>query len=110
MIGDHKRCFDLASNETMRRLSSIISLGKGLKVCLVILSVSGEREELRGDMFTINLNNKADVLMVDGSFRSHGLFDSQLDYSQSGEDLPEGDAWLLMDGQARRIKAVEIGQ
>ena len=48
--------------------------------------------------------------MVDGSFRSHGLFDSQLDYSQSGEDLPEGDAWLLMDGQARRIKAVEIGQ
>lgn len=110
VIGDHKRCFDLASNETMRRLSSIISLGKGLKVCLVILSVSGEREELRGDMFTINLNNKADVLMVDGSFRSHGLFDSQLDYSQSGEDLPEGDAWLLMDGQARRIKAVEIGQ
>ena len=59
-------------------------------------------------MFCTNLNNKADILMVDGSFRSHGYYDSQLDYNQSSEELPEGDAWLLMDGQAQRIKFVEF--
>lgn len=107
VISDHKRCFDLASNDTMRRLANIIHLGKGLKVCLLVLSVAGERDELTGDMFTLHLTHKADVLMVDGSFRSHGLFDSQLDYGASSEDLPEGDGWLLMDGQARQIKLVE---
>ena len=35
VISDHKRCFDLASNDTVRRLANIISLGKGLKVCLL---------------------------------------------------------------------------
>lgn len=106
-ISDLKRCFDLAGNDTMRRLASIVSLGKGLKVCLLVLGAVSDREELRGDLFTLHLTNKADVLMVDGSFRSHGLFDSQLDYTQSSEELAEGDAWLLEDGKARRIKFTE---
>lgn len=107
VISDHKRCYDAASNDTMRRLSNIIHLGVGLKVCLLILSNAEERSALSLDMFCTNLNNKADILMVDGSFRSHGYYDSQLDYNQSSEELPEGDAWLLMDGQAQRIKFVE---
>lgn len=106
-ISDHRRCFDLASNDTMRRLASIISLGKGLKVCLVVMSMVSDREDLRGDLFTLNLANKADILMVDGSFRSHGMFDSQLDYTQSSEELEDGDAWLLESGKARRIKFTE---
>lgn len=107
VISDHKRCFDAAANETMRRLANIINLGKDLKVCLLILSVAEDRSAFGMDMFCTNLNTKADVLMVDGSFRSHGYFDSQLDYNQSSEDLPEGDAWLLMDELARQIKFVE---
>lgn len=106
-ISDHKRCFDLASNDTMRRLASIINLGKGLKVCLLVMSMVSDREELRGDLFTLHMTNKADVLMVDGTFRSHGMFDSQLDYTQSSEELDDGDAWLLETGKARRIKFTE---
>ena len=108
VISDHKRCHDAVSSDTMRRLSNIIHLGAGLKVCLLILSNAEERSGLSLDMFCTNLNNKADILMVDGSFRSHGYYDSQLDYNQSSEELPEGDAWLLMDGQAQRIKFVEF--
>lgn len=107
VISDHKRCFDAAASDTMRRLANILSLGKGLKVCLMLLSAAQERNDIGIDMFCTNLNSKADILMVDGSFRSHGYFDSQLDYNQSSEDLPEGDAWLLMDGQARQIKFTE---
>ena len=107
VISDHRRCFEAASNETMRRLASILALGKGLKVCLMILSAAEDRSALAMDMFCTNLNDKADVLMVDGSFRSHGYFESQLDYGQSSEELTEGDAWLLADGRAQRIKFVE---
>lgn len=107
VISDHKRCFDLASNDTVRRLANIISLGKGLKVCLLVLSTADDRDALRGDLFTLNLTNKTDILMVDGNFRRHGMFDSQLDYAQSSEELAEGDAWLLADGTARRIKFTE---
>lgn len=110
VISDHRRCFDLASNDTMRRLSNIITLGKGLKVCLLVLSTAESRDELRGDLFTINLSGQANVLFVDGCFRGHGTFDSQLDYIQSSEELPDGDAWFLEGGTARQIKFVEHAQ
>lgn len=109
VISDLKRCFDAVSNETMRRLSNIVVLGGGLRVCLVVLTSAEDRENLyhSGDAFTVNLSGKSAVLMTEGSFRAHGTFTSQLDYVAANEPLAEGEGWLLTDGVAQRIKCVE---
>lgn len=109
VISDLKRCFDAVSNDTVRRLANIVNLGKGLGVQLVVLAVAGDREELyhSGDMFTINLTGKADVILTEGCFRDHGTFASQLDYVQANEALNPGEAWLLRSGVACRIRYTE---
>ena len=108
-ISDLKTCLEGISADTSRRLASILHLGKGLRVSVMVLALAEDRETLchSGEMFCIHLTNKADVLMVGGCLRDHGMFDSQLDYTEANESLAEGDAWLLSDGEARRIKHVE---
>ena len=109
IISDLKACLEAASPDTARRLASILHLGAGLRVSVVVLARAQDRDDLchAGDMFSIHLTNKADVVMVEGCLRDHGMFDTQLDYTEAGEPLAEGDAWLLQDGVARRIKCVE---
>lgn len=109
IISDLKACLEAASPDTARRLASILHLGAGLRVSVVVLARAQDRDALchAGDMFSIHLTNKADVVMVEGCLRDHGMFDTQLDYTEAGEPLAEGDAWLLQDGVARRIKCVE---
>ena len=109
IISDLKACLEAASPDTARRLASILHLGAGLRVSVVVLARAQDRDDLchAGDMFSIHLTNKADVVMVEGCLRDHGMFDTQLDYTEAGEPLAEGDAWLLQSGEARRIKCVE---
>ena len=109
VISDLRACLEAASADTARRLASILHLGAGLRVSVVVLARAQDREDLShaGDMFSIHLTNKADVVMVEGCLRDHGMFDTQLDYTEAGESLAEGDAWLLQNGEARLIKCVE---
>lgn len=109
VISDLKKCFDEVSNTTIKRLSSIVNLGAGLRVQLLVCGQNDHIATLyhSGDQFTMSLVGKCDALLIGGSFQSHGVFKAGLTYSQAAEEVGVGNGWLVIRGQGEKVRFVE---
>ncbi len=110
VIEDLGRCFDAASNDTVKRLASIVNLGRGLKVFLI---VSGRNDDIGrlyhgGDPFTMNMVGKSAALLIGGSFQSHGVFRSDgLGYTDAAAELTAMQGYLVTGPDVQKIKCVQ---
>lgn len=109
IIDDLLSCFEQVSNETIRRLTSIVNLGKGLNVILLVAGKNNELTKLYhgGDSLIMNLVKCAISLLIGGSVQAHGIFASDLSFVESTTELSLGDCCLIRQGKAEKIKFAE---
>ncbi len=108
VIPDMKTCFDGASNDTMRRLASIVNLGAGLHIAVLACGKAGELTRLyhSGEAFTIAMVQQAAAVLCGGSAQSHSVFQTGLGYTEASAQLGQEEGYLLLDGTVRRIRLV----
>lgn len=109
LIGNLQECFDSVSDKTIQRLTSIVTLGTGLNVILMVSGTSNSIMKLYhgGDMFTVNLVKKASALLIGESIISHDVFKTGLGYSVESALMGKGEAYLITNGNAEKIKFVQ---
>lgn len=109
VLRDLGRFYEPAQNETVRRLGTIVNLGQGLGVYLLVGGQSEEidRLNLAGDSFVMSMVAKAASILIGGSFSSHGAFDSNLGYTESAEPLADGIGYFVKQRIAQKIKPVQ---
>lgn len=109
LIGDLQDCFDKVSDRTVQRLTSIVTLGTGLNVILMASGTSSSIGKLYhgGDSFTMSLVKKSSALLIGGSVSGHGVFETDLTHSAASTQMAKGEAYLVKDGIAEKIKIVQ---
>ena len=110
VIGDLGSCFDAADGKTVKRLYSIVNLGRGLKVHLIVCGKSADVTKLYhgGDYFTTGLADNGMALLLGGSFREHGVFQSQLGYTETAAALGRKEGWFVREGTATRLRLADV--
>jgi type VII secretion protein EssC, C-terminal domain len=106
VIHDLEDCYQQATEKTVQRLGAIVTLGKGLNISLIVAgSNSGHSKYYHaGDILTNNLVAKSDALVYGSPLSDHGIFKTNLPFSAASESLADGDAYLVRDGIAEKIK------
>ena len=102
-------CFHQVSDETVRRLVSIVALGAGLNVILAAADTAHNIGTLYhgGDMLAMKLVTQAAALLYGGSVQSHGVFQTELTYSESGAQMGRQESAFLDGGSVVFIKTVQ---
>lgn len=108
-IEDLKQCIDSIADQTLRRLSSIVTLGGGLNVLVV---AEGSADTIAkfyntGESFTMNMSNKAVSLLLGGSGQLHMGVKTDMPYSLASAPLDRGEGYCVRNGHAEKIKAVQ---
>lgn len=109
LIPDLKAAFDNVSNESMRRLNSIVLLGERLNVLLV---VQGQAEDINrlyhaGDAFTNSIVRQADALLVGGKASAHSAIHTNLSFTEQNMLLDEGQGYWVEDEETVKIKLLQ---
>lgn len=109
LIHNLKECFDTVSDETVRRLASIISLGNGLNVAMIACGNAKEIEKLYhgGDMLAMNLVRQSVILLIGGSAQVHSVVQTELQYSEATTPLLDNEAYIVQDSKTEKIKIVQ---
>lgn len=108
VLDDLKACFESVSNETIRRLTSIVTMGAGLNVILVVNGSAADIEKLHHvDAFTMNLVKQAKAILLGDCPQSHRAFSTNLSYSEGAAQLTAYDAVVVDSGIATKIKLVQ---
>ena len=108
VIDDLKQCFESASEDTAKRLEAIVRLGKGLGVNLLVAGNCDDISKMfnQGEPLTMGLVNSQVSILLGGSFRSHGVFKSNLPYSEQDVLLEDYEGYLLNKEKAMCFKAM----
>ena len=109
LIPDLKAAFDKVSNESMRRLNSIVLLGERLNVLLV---VQGQAEDINrlyhaGDAFTNSIVRQADALLVGGKASAHSAIHANLSFTEQNMLLDEGQGYWVENEETVKIKLLQ---
>ena len=107
-IDDLKRCIDSINDQTLRRLASILVLGKGLRVAVIVSGNAADITKLSasGERFTMEMTGKT-TLLLSGSAQAHMFARTDLAYSAASQDAGAGMGYLVQDGHAVKLKAVQ---
>lgn len=107
-IDDLKRCIDSINDQTLRRLASILVLGKGLRVAVIVSGNAADITKLSasGERFTMEMTGKT-TLLLGGSAQAHMFARTDLAYSAASQDAGVGMGYLVQDGHAVKLKAVQ---
>ena len=107
-IDDLKRCIDSINDQTLRRLASILVLGKGLRVAVIVSGSAADITKLSasGERFTMEMTGKT-TLLLGGSAQAHMFARTDLAYSAASQDAGAGMGYLVQDGHAVKLKAVQ---
>lgn len=107
-ISDLKSCFDAISDETVKRLSLLIALGKTLGVVLFVAGASEDIAKLYhgGEPFTISLVNQNAAILLGGNLRSHSAFKPEVSYTEQESPLSKYEGYFLHNEKAIKFKSV----
>lgn len=108
IIDNLKICFDTISDKSAQRLNAIVSIGKGLNVNLAVAGNCDDVSKMynQGEPFTVGLVKSPVNILLGGSFRDHGVFKSNLHYSEVDAQLNEYEGYLLIKEKATKFKAM----
>lgn len=100
-IDDLKRCIDSINDQTLRRLASILVLGKGLRVAVIVSGNAADITKLSasGERFTMEMTGKT-TLLLGGSAQAHMFARTDLAYSAASQDAGAGMGYLVQNGHA----------
>ena len=109
LIPDIQSCFEGVSNDTARRLASIVSLGDGLHV---LVAAAGDAQQISklyhgGEQFTMRMVQKAAAVLIGGNAAGHNVFSTDLSYSEANAQLNPGEGYLIRERKTVKIKVVE---
>lgn len=107
-IDNLKRCIDSINDQTLRRLTSILVLGKGLRVAMIVSGNAADITKLAasGERLTMELTGKT-TLLLGGSAQTHMFARTDLAYSAASQDVGADMGYLVRDGHAIKLKAVQ---
>ena len=108
VINDLGRFFEPADDETVKRLSNIIHLGRGLNVYLILGGHGDDISRLyyAGEAFTAGMVSKGTAFLTGGSFKAHSVFKSGLGYSEESAELKGAAGYLVTQEGTQKIKFV----
>ena len=97
-----------ARRRRLRRLASILVLGKGLRVAVIVSGNAADITKLSasGERFTMEMTGKT-TLLLGGSAQAHMFARTDLAYSAASQDAGAGMGYLVQDGHAVKLKAVQ---
>ena len=109
LIPDLKATFEKVTNESMKRLNSIVVLGERLNVVLV---VQGQAEDINrfynaGETFTNSFVRQAVSLLMGGKSSVHSVLPVNLPLSEQNVLLNEGQGYLIRDKETLKIKVLQ---
>lgn len=109
LIPDLKETFERASNDTMRRLSSIVVLGERLHIIVI---AQGRSEDIgllynAGDNFTNNMVKQASALIIGGTPAQHSAFPIDLLYTEKSAELGNELGYFLSGNKLVKIKMIQ---
>ena len=109
IVEDYERCFDSCTNDTVKRLSNLAVLGRGLNVILVSFCRSETLKKLyfAGDICSISIVKNGAALLLGGSISSHEIFVSDAVGSLKLAFGKSNDAVFIDDGKTIFIRAAE---
>ena len=109
LIPDLKGTFERASNDTMRRLSSIVVLGERLHIIVIAQGRSEDISRLynAGDNFTNNMVKQASALIIGGSLAQHSVFPIDLPYTEKSAELGNELGYFLSGNKLVKIKMIQ---
>lgn len=98
LINDLKSCFDKISDVTVRRLTNVVMLGKGLHVLMIVNGDVSAIEQLHfgGDKFTSSLVQRVSALLIGGSIGTHKAFNIDIPISEASAILEESETYFLL--------------
>lgn len=110
LISDLQDCFNKVSDRTIQRLTSIVTLGEGLNVILVVCGTSSSIGKLYhgGDSFTISMVKRASALLIGDSVSAHGVFESSLSHTETITQMGKSEAYIIRKKTAEKIKIVQL--
>lgn len=109
VIDDLNRCFEGASNDTMKRLSAIAKIGKGLNVFLIAAGAYDELSKLcnQGEQLTGLMAAGYQSVILGGCANDHDMFRiSNLNYTEKNAALEENEGYLIVREKAVRFKSM----
>ena len=99
-------CYQLATEKTVERLRSIVTLGRGLNISLVVAGSIDEHSRYfhAGDVLLNSLATKSGVLIYGSSLSNHRIFETNISHTKASEPIEDGDAYYIKNGTAEKIK------
>lgn len=107
-VNNLRRCIDSIDDQTLRRLVSVICLGKRLGVALIAAGGAADITKLSsaGERLTMELI-KQPTLLLGASAQTHMFIRTDLPYSVASQDNGPEMGYLIQDGHAIKLKVVQ---
>ena len=108
-IPDVKRLVDSVSSEALRRLYSIVNLGKGLDVYVILCGRCEQISKLYygGELFTTGMVDEGKALIIGGTANNHSIIKTGIPYTESNQELPEDMGYVVTRGSSVKVKFVQ---
>jgi len=107
-IDGYRTMFEAIDEKTATRLSAIVRMGKGLKVYLVVSEVADKIAILCSIEPTMkNIVSEGVGILVGGTFKTHGAFNSDLDYTTANAMMNESEAYIVKNAKAIKFKTIQ---
>lgn len=109
LIPDLDVCFKRANNDTVRRLNSLIALGKGLHVAVIVQGKAADVGRLYngGDPFINSMVKYSNAILSGGTIMEHTAFAVDLNFTEKIKPLDEGDGYLVTRERTIKLKLLQ---
>lgn len=109
VLPDVKLLADSVSGETLRRLYSIVNLGKGLDVYVILCGRCEQISKLYygGELFTTGMVDEGKALIIGGTANNHSIIKTGIPYTESNQELAADMGYVVTKGSSVKVKFVQ---
>lgn len=109
VIPNVKLLTDNVSGETLRRLYSMVNLGKGLDVYVIMCGRCEQISKLYygGELFTTAMVDEGKALIIGGTANNHSIIKTGIPYTESNQELATDMGYVVTKGSSVKVKFVQ---
>ena len=109
LLPDLKYLADTVNSDALRRLHSMVNLGRGLGICILLCGRSDQISKLfyGGELFTTGMVEEATALLIGGTANGHSVIKTGIPYSEANQELAEDMGYLTRKGKSTKVKFVK---
>ena len=107
-VDDYSHFFKLVSNATIERLKSIVLIGAGLDLYMIVAGDAYEMAALKnkGEAVLSSLARGAQSIVLGGTMADHAMITVKASHSQTKEEVGEFEGFLIQRQIPTRFKAI----